>query len=40
MNVVGGGGGLTRMFTLERIGWWSEVTTHEEVTEEFRVELQ
>ena len=40
MNVVGGGVGLGRMFTLERIGWWSEVTMHEEVMEGFRVELE
>ena len=40
MKVVGGEGGLERMFTLERIAWWSEVTMHEEVMEAFRVELE
>ena len=28
-----------KIFTLERIGWWSEVTMHEEVMEGFRLEL-
>ena len=41
MNVVGGGrgGGVGKMLTLERIGWWSEVAKHEKVKEGFRVGL-
>ena len=39
VNVVGGGAGLRRMFTLKTV-WLSEVAMHEEVMEEFRVELE
>ena len=40
MNDVGAGGGLGRMFTLEGIGFWSEVAMHEEVMKGIRVELK
>ena len=32
--------GLGGTFTLERIGWWSQVTKHDKVMEGFSVELE